>query len=811
METTASIKAYFKLALLALLALVFSILFVFGLAPVRAYADGDFSVASVDTPAVSDETPSDLPSDSTTASSVGAASVDDLSSDSAPVADGGNLSAADNPYPGDTNPNQHVFIGMAPSPLIEEEYTRDENNVVHVYIDTTVGHGVDIGGRVEYVRISSDYNRPSAGVFTAGTYDARVTDANIPVGSDLNEAGRLVVNVYKGSVPFAQGAYFSDMMQYQEYAGEYGYASSSTNQGNLQNSSGTEHYDINPLCFLWNGSPANGTLSNRIAKFWPHVPIRDSDSDPYVIHLSTTCPYEADMLAVNYPKLLLFNEVGTYVYSLQATFCEEYVTQVTDEHGSPYRDAFGNTYEYVTFAIYASNPVIIHINVAEAPTANLVISAKDDAGNNVALDDQFHVQLYKDLGDEEFALCSETDSYATATAGTYKLKVVNRYGNFVKFEKIFTVDEDDITTANSSGSSVVEEITLTAILNPPVYTIRFENWDGTLLSEAQYNEGTLADAVMVPANLSKPADGEHTYYFEDWDVSGEDGEIVWTRVREVTSDQTYRAHFIEFPRYVVSNSTIRIYASGGVFGRPKPDYVESYELSVSQPDADEQAKIRQAYAGHIGVNAVDGIFNVDIIQHNLNDDSPVILTEDVGEMTLTFPVAMANATLVNVYQLHEVANGGGTIVIEHNNLKVVDGSVEVPIDGRMSTFIVTVAETASEKATDPEGSANDSPDTGTNSNASSDGEKPAADAVSERVSPAVEAAGGQTAVAVGESATDGESLSVTRAAAIDMVKTGEDPDAAETRDASAMEMLAFGVTLAFMVMIACAIRRRETE
>ena len=388
----------------------------------------------------------------------------------------------------------------------------------------------------------------------------------------------------------------------------------------------------------------------------------------------------------------------------------------------------------------------------------------------------------------------------------------------------------DIETANTNNTRMKKTIRLKKIPDPVKYSVTFVDEDGTtvLLAAKQYNENTYGSEVETPDEPTKEQDSKYRYVFKYWEYDTSSGTSWTTSPLQVTSDITYRAAYLSIPK---TNVTVvnKVLASGGVFAGSPPAGVTSYGIDVKEPNESTKTELTQTYASQIAGRRLLGFYEVDLIQYN-DDNTTENLNEQAGEMSLEFPLEdLPDGTFVNIIQLHKNSATGETEVIEHARLVVSGGRVRIAsLRGKLSTFIITMAD---DGTTDPAGGTTVDPaNTGAgdvNNGGSSSGgsanenagdakstdipQNNTADTAPERVSPAVEAAGGQTAVAVGESVTDGESLSVTRAAAIDMVKTGEDSDAAETRDASAMEMLAFGATLAFMVMIACAIRRRETE
>ena len=91
-------------------------------------------------------------------------------------------------------------------------------------------------------------------------------------------------------------------------------------------------------------------------------------------------------------------------------------------------------------------------------------------------------------------------------------------------------DSSDTDTDSSDTSSEDEE----------TYTVKFVNFDGSVLSEKTYKEG---ETVDVPATPTKPADETYTYTFAGWDK-----EIV-----AVAEDVTYTAMYAEsFIEYTVA-------------------------------------------------------------------------------------------------------------------------------------------------------------------------------------------------------------------------------------------------------------------
>ncbi|MBQ6650015.1 MAG: InlB B-repeat-containing protein, partial [Atopobiaceae bacterium] len=75
--------------------------------------------------------------------------------------------------------------------------------------------------------------------------------------------------------------------------------------------------------------------------------------------------------------------------------------------------------------------------------------------------------------------------------------------------------------------------------NPPEtvrYTVTFVNWDGSVLSRREYDEGTAAAAVVRPATPTRPSDGSFTYTFSGWspDIRAVTGNITYTALYSAT-------------------------------------------------------------------------------------------------------------------------------------------------------------------------------------------------------------------------------------------------------------------------------------
>ena len=69
---------------------------------------------------------------------------------------------------------------------------------------------------------------------------------------------------------------------------------------------------------------------------------------------------------------------------------------------------------------------------------------------------------------------------------------------------------------------------------PPVtYVVRFVDWDGTELSNGEYDEGTPASDLDVPPDPERPSDGAYEYAFAGWTPT----------IADVTANATYTASY----------------------------------------------------------------------------------------------------------------------------------------------------------------------------------------------------------------------------------------------------------------------------
>jgi len=389
-----------------------------------------------------------------------------------------------------------------------------------------------------------------------------------------------------------------------------------------------------------------------------------------------------------------FDEPGEYYYTAQATLGKVFTEWVGPEYGG---------YWYEWHAVNASNRVTFKITVTEPDRTTLTFKAKDPEGKDVDLTSGFSVTCGKKIkntagsahiGEEQYpsydwwTYFGKEPTYfgkesSGATAGTYKVKIVSTTGLTVPYEEEFT-----ISAAQAAGATFEKLVTIVPKGYIPQYSVTFVTEDGgTVLLEAKkYNEDTFGGLVEVPASVPvKAEDDDYVYVHQGWVIEGS-GRWV-SGPENVTRNVTYKAYYKAIPKNNVFVSPLRVVASGGLYAlESKPAGVVSYGLQVSTPTAAQSSALASAYAANIGNSKVLGMYNVDVIQHN-DDGTDVSLHEGVGDLTLTFPVdGVADGTALRVLQLHE--NGDSTELIEHTGLVASGGTVDVTLDGRLSTFII---------------------------------------------------------------------------------------------------------------------------
>lgn len=74
------------------------------------------------------------------------------------------------------------------------------------------------------------------------------------------------------------------------------------------------------------------------------------------------------------------------------------------------------------------------------------------------------------------------------------------------------------------------------------YNVVFKDYDGTVISEKAYEEGTQAEDIEIPADPERAEDDDYVYAFAGWDPE----------ITDVTSDAEYTATYSQTPKYAVT-------------------------------------------------------------------------------------------------------------------------------------------------------------------------------------------------------------------------------------------------------------------
>jgi uncharacterized repeat protein (TIGR02543 family) len=141
-------------------------------------------------------------------------------------------------------------------------------------------------------------------------------------------------------------------------------------------------------------------------------------------------------------------------------------------------------------------------------------------------------------------------------------------------------------------ANVIGDVTYTATYSSTVnkYTVTFEDEDGTEISSEDYDYGTLASAIVVPADPTKAADAQYTYSFAGWTPA----------LVDVTTNATYTAMY---------GSTVNKYRLVITYVTPAgtvtpegyaAEYEYGEEYNVESPDVDGCTPDIAAVTGAMG-------------------------------------------------------------------------------------------------------------------------------------------------------------------------------------------------------------------
>lgn len=627
------------------------------------------------------------------------------------------LSVADDPvYPGDDG-TADVYIGLAPTPTasynVDSATIDPTTHAVHVYLNSQVGMGVDLQVAIEYIRIGDT------------VYDARTSGfvtVQLPSGeTDLYTMTYfkegLMFTWYANGTPLGQGTYYSDPATNPALSGG----------GTMNGSDITKYADVSLEDFmsdrttLW-GVDSSMFMGGSPIVFYKDVPYAYSDSFDGSVELLSYSMIGAGNSDRYVRSPLFFESPGERTVVAQFTYMQDYRSKNTEN-------------EYVGLVLYASNPVVFHISVADSPVMPAAMTVvAHDAGTGDAIDlnnGEFIVELEKDYLNEyeavdpmsgsyewlRYSHCSMAgDTYPVTTPGMYRLTVTHVTNLYEQYTECFLLDE-----ALISGGAFSKHVNLVAHVPSAQYSVTFYQEDGVTVVPVSgtdetgtyvtrdswtYNEGTVAEYVRRPDHPTKADTDAAKYVFKEWKAVAAEGGTIDTSgwsydyVYPVTGDTKYIAVFRTIP--LKNNAGQRIvYATGGLFSWDAlPTGVLSYELTSSPLTASEASSVIASHSSMMSEETVLGMVKVDLTQYN---DDPEYTTTNVTEheglegMKLKFNmeeggINAKDGDKLKILQIHQKDESSAEEIIEHK-ATVVNGEVEIELNGKLSTFVFLMDDT----------------------------------------------------------------------------------------------------------------------
>lgn len=132
-----------------------------------------------------------------------------------------------------------------------------------------------------------------------------------------------------------------------------------------------------------------------------------------------------------------------------------------------------------------------------------------------------------------------------SNGGTAVDSVSARYGTMIAAPAAPTRTGYDFAGWSSEIPAIMpaENRAYTALWTPKLYTVTFENEDGTVLTSTRLPYDTRAENIDVPSDPVKAGDAQYSYSFAGWTPE----------IHAVTGDQTYRASYQSvLNRYMIS-------------------------------------------------------------------------------------------------------------------------------------------------------------------------------------------------------------------------------------------------------------------
>ena len=208
-----------------------------------------------------------------------------------------------------------------------------------------------------------------------------------------------------------------------------------------------------------------------------------------------------------------------------------------------YIDFCGNDYANARAGKYKENiQGIVAKFKAKYPNADIILmSSKVDNSRSTALDIETVMLMEEKLNE--------------IAAENANCIVVNRGSQWVDITASKNPEDylsNNINHANNYWAMITAQYIVATCSPSEKSTITFKNWDGTVLSSKEYNNG---DVLTAPAAPTKPGDANYNYVFAGWD-----SEIV-----PCDGEKTYTAVFKAVLKYVNADGTTLIKQADGSY------------------------------------------------------------------------------------------------------------------------------------------------------------------------------------------------------------------------------------------------------
>ena len=187
-----------------------------------------------------------------------------------------------------------------------------------------------------------------------------------------------------------------------------------------------------------------------------------------------------------------------------------------------------------------------------------------------------------------------------------------------------------------------------AVYTPSVrrYTVSFVDWNGAAIASADYDYGTAAANVALPANPTRAPDAGYTYAFAAWSPAIADvtGDATYTATYAATP-KTYAATFVDWDGTVLAGPTD--YAVGAAVAAPDDPEREGYTFAGWSPSVGAMPAGATTYAATYTLNKYRITF--------VNGDGTTTAKYDYGTpaASISFPAGSKTSTSKFYYRFLE--------------------------------------------------------------------------------------------------------------------------------------------------------------